>query len=277
MSKETFVFDHDGTWTAPEPTHQAYTDLFETALAQQLQLPRDFLHAQLEKYRQEVLARPQLYGWKNKSGIIVAPASMDTFQLNRQAAELAIAQLRQEDQRLPDEKTVPEILKEIYYDSYPHLGAFYRQDTARMVRELLPLGQIVIVSNAEKESLLEKLEPFLAQNNIPLVRIQVIGEARKHDLDQKWDKVPETAQFSGLTRPVYLRRATYGNILLDLGVAPYILLGDGGELDLSTPRSLGFRTGLITSRFTPWWEKDVFPTFASLDQFTDTVVREHRK
>ena len=33
MSKELFVFDHDGTWTDPVATHYAYTDIFEEKFA----------------------------------------------------------------------------------------------------------------------------------------------------------------------------------------------------------------------------------------------------
>src|SRR3989338_276279 len=244
MSKELFVFDHDGTWTDPVATHYAYTDIFEEKFANRTGLPRDMVTRCIEPEREELITHPEIYGWENNQGFIVTPATFDTYVLNRIAAERAIAKMRQSnEQGLPDPNDVADFLSNLYYDSYYQLGAFYRSDAAYVMKELLLLRGLVIVSGSKPDHVLEKLQPFLKNNQIADDKIEVRGNAQKHLINPHWDRVPWSMQLPGLeTRDVLLRRENYGNIILSLGQSPHIIVGDGGEFDLVTPYALKINT-----------------------------------
>ncbi len=256
MSKELFVFDHDGTWTDPLATHDAYTDIFEERFSNRTGLPRDAISSYFQPEREELKTHPEIYGWKNDQGFIVTSATFDTYVLNRIAAERAIVKMRESKmQGLPEPSAVSDFLKNIFYESYPQIGAIYRSDAAYVMKELIPLGKLVIVSSAKPDHVLKKLQPFLKVNEIPNDNIEVRGNAQKDLINPNWDRVPWSMKLPGLeTLDVLLRRENYGSIILSLGQHPYIVVGDGGEFDLVTPHALQMKTILVTSSFTPSWE-----------------------
>ncbi|KKU87412.1 MAG: hypothetical protein UY16_C0028G0001, partial [Candidatus Gottesmanbacteria bacterium GW2011_GWA2_47_9] len=226
MSKELFVFDHDGTLTDPVATHDAYTDIFENQFARATGLPREVITKYIEPERKELRTSPEIYGWENDQGFIVTPATFDTYVLNRIAAKRAIVKMREAlEPNIPDQNAVSQFLGDLHYASYPQLDPFYRPDAAYTMRELLPLGKLVIVSSSKPDHLLTKLQPFLRKNNIFDDNIEVRGNAQKHLISPNWERVPWSMKLPGLdTRDVLLRRENYGSIILSLGQRPYIIV-----------------------------------------------------
>lgn len=191
MSEKLFVFDHDGTLTDPVATHDAYTDIFEKQFANITGLPRDVINRYIQPEREELIAHPEIYGWKNGQGFIVTPATFDTYVLNRIAAERAIANMRKtNEQGLPEPSGVSDFLDNLENGSYPQLGAFYRPDAAHAIKELLPLGKLVIVSGSKTDHVLAKLQPFLRNNKISDDKIDVRGNAQKNLINSSWNRVP---------------------------------------------------------------------------------------
>lgn len=274
MAEKLFVFDHDGTLTDPVATHDAYTDIFERQFANITGLPRDVITRYIQTEREELITHPEIYGWKNDQGFIVTPATFDTYVLNRIAAERAIINMRKSnEQGLPDPNDVSEFLNHLHYNSYSRSGVFYRSDAAHAMKELLPLGKLVIISGSKPDHVLAKLQPFLRKNKISDDKIEVRGNAQKDLINPNWGKVPWSMKLPGLeTRDVLLRRKNYGGIILSLGQSPYIVVGDGGEFDLITPYALQMNTMLITSVFTPKWEANFFKTQRTLEGITNHII-----
>lgn len=274
MSKELFIFDHDGTLTDPETAHDAYTDIFEKQFSQATGLPRGVVTKYIEPERNELRVRPEVYGWKNHQGFVVASASFDTIVLNRVATERAIAKMRQAlEPGLPDEESITQFLGGIEATSYRQIDSFYRPDAAYTIKEILPLGKLVIISGSNPNHILRKLQPFLDSNNIPMENIEVRGDAHKNLISPNWNRVPWSMKMPGLhSRDVLLRREHYGNIILSLEQHPYVVVGNGGEFDLVTPHALQMDTVLLTSSFTPHWEANFFKTQNSLEGVANQII-----
>ncbi len=276
MPEKLFVFDHDGTLTDPIVTHDAYTDIFESQFRNITGLPRDVITKYIQPEREELIAHPEIYGWKNDQGFIVTPATFDTYVLNRIAAERAMVNMRKSKEHgLPEPSDVSGFLDNLENDSYAQLGAFYRQDAAHTIKEILPLGKLVIVSGSKPNHVLAKLQPFLRNNKISDDKIEVRGNAQKNLINPSWDRVPWSMKLPGLeTRDILLRRKNYGSIILSLGQSPHVVVGDGGEFDLITPYVLKMNTMLITSIFTPKWEANFFKTQNSLEGVANKIITD---
>lgn len=274
MNREIFVFDHDGTLTDPVRTHHVYTDIFETEFSNRAGIPRGVIHDHMNEARAEIILHPQIYAWE-RDGYKIAPATVDTYVLNTVAAEMVIAAMQADNKTegLPtDVEGIKTFIQGLYFASYPKVEPYYRPETARMIRELQPLGQLVIVSNSDPKHIHDKIVPFLTANNIPDNAVEVIGDARKFTITPDWDRVIESTDFPRLERPVFLRRGFYGGVLLNLGQAPNRIIGDSGEMDLAMPSALGFRTLLLQTPFSAPWELKVFEHVNSLDAVTNRII-----
>lgn len=279
MNKEvSFVLDHDGFLTDPEKTHHVYTRVFENQFSGATGIPKRVIHDHMEAARKEIKARPKIYAWE-KEGYKVAPATVDTYVLNSVAAEMAIITMRDSGEKgFPTDPTeAKKFVEGLYFASYPQVKPFYRPETARTIKELHPLGKLVIVSNSAATHLLAKIHPFLEKNHIPEDAVEVLGDAQKFIITPEWDKVDKLTHFPGLARPVLLRRGHYGGVILSLGQDPFIVAGDSGEMDLATPKALGFRTLLLQTPFSVPWELNAFENVTSLDGVTGRIIREMGK
>ncbi len=87
---------------------------------------------------------------------------------------------------------------------------------------------------------------------------RVHGDAGKFVVDDDWDRVPAELRLPTLNRPVLVRRRSYHDVLARLCGERWdqlVVVGDIFELDLSLPLVLGARVGLVTSPFTPPYER----------------------
>lgn len=276
MNKEIiFIFDHDGTWTDPVKTHHAFTPVFEREFSTKTGIPKYVIHEHMEAARKEIIANPKIYSWE-RDGYRIAPATVDTFVLNNVAAGMAISSMRESgERRFPqDAAETDKFIPEIYAASYPQVQTFYRKETARTVRELHPLGRVVIVSNSNANHLLGRINAFLAESNIPQDAVAVVGDARKYTVTPDWDKVPKYTHFPGQPRLIHLRRGYYGAVLSSLGQKPFIVVGDSGEMDLALPEALGCQTLLIGTPFSVPWELNHFENVTSLDHVTGRIMQD---
>jgi len=275
MSKETFVFDHDGTLTDSEKLDVDYYAVYIANFAKKTHLSEDSVRPFINQQRYELLAHPELYGWKNEDGFVVAPATADPYVFMYVAARRALGDMRSANiPRIPDIYDEALFFKELLYESYPLVGSHYKPEAARMIEELLPFGKLVIVSNSKRVNLLGKLTPFLESHQISSDAIEVIGDAQKNVINPHWERVPQTTRFPGLERDVLLRREIYGNIVLKFGNHPYYVVGDSAELDLVTPQALQFRTVLAQGPFTPTWEVQAMNTTPTLEALTQLTIKE---
>ena len=96
-------------------------------------------------------------------------------------------------------------------------------------------------------------------------------------IDDTLDALPASLQVPGLQRPILLRRANYFRVLNRIreeekrSWSDMIVVGDIFELDLSVPISMGAHVGLMTSQFTPTYEREYLiahPRGAVFDNLT---------
>lgn len=277
MSKEAlFVFDHDGTLTDPMIVHEAFTEIYERVFSEKSGIPKKVIHGVMKEQREEIKSHPKMYEWVKERGLKIAPATVDTYVLNSVAAEMGIRVLKSEGKKnLPvDNEAIKAFLQEIYYASYPQTKLAYRDDAARMIKELHPLGRLIIVSNSDPSHILAKIKPFLKRNKISEDAIEVVGNAQKFIITPEWERVSRITHFKGLARPIFLRRGHYGGVILSLGQDPTLVVGDSGEMDLATPEALGFKTLLLQTPFSVSWELNHFENVDSLDGVTGKIMRD---
>lgn len=88
------------------------------------------------------------------------------------------------------------------------------------------------------------------------------GSAKKFELDDDFDLIPESINIPNLNRPIYLRRRRYYDILLSIlkttksDWKDLVVVGDHLEIDLILPHVLGAKIGLVVNDFTPKYEID---------------------
>lgn len=155
----------------------------------------------------------------------------------------------------------------------------YREDLPHMIRELTPLGQIVIISDSNPEVILSRLTPYLEMNSLEDTQIRVIGNAGKTQIYPAWRRIHNDRIFlPGLARPIWTRRKIYGEHILSFAQLPYAAASDSGELDLVVPMMLEVQLNyLMVNRLTPEWEKGFFQNVHTLDEVTNKILVSHGK
>jgi hypothetical protein len=248
----TIISDFDGLVTDLEAEAVHYFEYFAQDLACQLGLPEHFVSGLLAKEKDIVAVNPGMYGWTEK-GIITAPATSDPYVHIGVAAQLMLQKLKAaEFKLLPTEDTWDDILHHVFSRCYPKTGTSFRPGARDFLQTLRAKDAVVIISNSRAEAVQTKLTKLMGENHL----IAVIGGAKKYELDQSWDKVPELVHLEGFPRPISMRRKYYYNALTTVGLRNIRgVCGDIWELDLSLPEFLGIGTALALSNRTPEWER----------------------
>lgn len=263
MGKENpvSIWDFDGTFTDTTKNQEQFRDTYYTLLTNRLNIHPNEFQELMSISEAEILKQPGLYGWEHK-GFIIAP-SLSLSLLLKNSARLVIQHLRNDEfpsAQLPQLDGVDEILFEIHSltDDQVDLGEF-RQHAKECLTELYQAGGFIILTNSKTHEARRKLATLLDDTTIDPDDVKVVGSAMKHELDQNWmvETIPETTQFEGLQRPVYLRRKFYYEKLKEIGISSIDnVVGDIGELDLILPEAIGLRTILMLTGWTPPWEKE---------------------
>lgn len=260
------ILDFDGTLTDVEKEGAPFGEKYQAEFAKTTGLPIDEVQRVWEIARAEILSRPGDFGWKNKQGLIVTPATADPYVIATAIAQLLFDKLLSDPESLgissspvltaniptaPD--AVNTLLDEYFGRSYAGLPTVLQPGVAEFLNEVNGVSRVTIVGNAKREKLLEKLGTL---HGIP--EIPVIGKANKGEVNPGWTDMPESMQLPGLVRPVWLRRKQYHEALTQAGALEEgvnsCAVGDIWELDLALPENLGLTVGLMERDTTPPYE-----------------------
>jgi phosphoglycolate phosphatase-like HAD superfamily hydrolase len=239
------ILDFDGTVT----NIRAETALFERDYPRFFgeELGRD-VSAEWATAVAEVSARSPELGWM-WDGLPAAPAAADPYILASCAAVHVLDALG----LYPTEPERGQLLYRLYGRAYgAATRAFFRDDTARVLRALLESGRhVCFVTNSRTTAVTARLGS-LGLATLP----PVFGDAQKFrflpSADPAFAEVPATAGAEGLDRPIHVARGPYFDVLrriwreTDTDAAHTLVCGDIFELDLALPAALGTDVHLVT-------------------------------
>jgi FMN phosphatase YigB (HAD superfamily) len=156
-------------------------------------------------------------------------------------------------------------LSELYGASYERSATVFRPGAREVLERLLGTGvPVFVVTNSGTEAVTRKVLTLLPAS---VGRPEVRGNAMKAFIeepertDPSFAALPETQTLAGLSRPVYLRRGRYYEVLRGIwertGTLPErtLLVGDIYELDLAMPLHLGVSIHLIVGENTAEYER----------------------
>lgn len=253
------VLDFDGTMTDAEVEGAPYRQGVLEDVALLIGRTYAEVDADASAVEAEIAADPQRHGWMF-GGRIVAPATVDPYLRVMPVAR----RLLDRAGRYLDERDRAGLLEGLLYKyNYrktqiafqPGAGAFLHAMAGRPVH---------IVTNSHRDAVQDKIRTLGGGGDggaLAWLVARVHGSARKFEVDEALQQVPESMALPGLDRPVLLRRHAYFQVLDGLrreaGCAwsEVVVCGDIFELDLALPFALGARVGLMANTFTPPWER----------------------
>jgi len=153
----------------------------------------------------------------------------------------------------------------LYKHNYEKTGMVFHEGSREALLALEGTNTYV-VTNSYTEPVRNKLaklgENPDGSNCLHWLASRVHGQAKKYVLSDCFESVPEAISLPGLTRPVFLRREKYYDVLKQLmdevgcDWKDLVVVGDIFELDLALPYTMGARVGLLANEFTPKYERD---------------------
>lgn len=267
--------DFDGTVTDVEREALPYIDGYKADVAQQLSLPREDLDAIWKPIEAEILASPTTFGWPDKGGRIVAPATADPLILARVIADQILCRLRSNSEALgvsastaltealpQDDAARSQLLERFFGNNYGKLETHFRPGAADFLTSLLELGRLTVITNSKTKGVQAKLA-ILRQSHPALPEIEVRGGAEKYTIvpDFVVDGIAAELDCSPhLVRPVFTQRGKYFDVLRASGIFEAdtrVVAGDVWELDLMLPILLDMKGAFITRPMTPEHEKAI--------------------
>jgi hypothetical protein len=266
MAKEDLIFvsDHDGTLTNADQEASHYDEIVLAYLVSALNIKEIELAPLLLEAKDVIRSKPNAYGWK-RNGFIVAPATADHYIFNIVSTEMVLEKLRKDaltkPKSLPTKEEQGAFTSQLFQTTSAKLGeagSFYREDAKEYINELSAAGAFAIVTNSSTETVAAKLETLLGDG---AANLQLVGNARKYDVDPKWTGVvPEgKVDFPGFPdRGVFLQRRVYYEALENLAegdINRIRICGDIPELNTLMADYLGCQTALVEGDTTSAWEK----------------------
>lgn len=213
---------------------------------------RDILQMQ-EECETQIRAHPEKYGFTDEKGRIVAPANADPYLRMAPVMESVLDTFGM----LLDRSERKKKGEELFRASYSHTKTAFRPGVKRAIAALEGTNTHV-VTNSHTDAVQKKMRRLGAMWLVERVH----GLARKFNLVDDWNLVPETMTLPGLKRPVYLRRKFYYDVLdalrREAGVEweDMVVAGDIFELDLAVALALGATIALLPNENTPQYEID---------------------
>ncbi|HEX7017376.1 MAG TPA: hypothetical protein VF209_00505 [Patescibacteria group bacterium] len=285
------ALDIDGTLSDPKKIEPEYAHIVTGYLAYTLSMDYSETETKMAAALTTIHRDPGAHGWRfpvEGKRIIVAPPG-DPYILYQEVAELLIRTLksRAHEGRLTparistivgdSDQEMDQFLNEMYRKCSTQLkkiDAFFREGTFELLTELnhkLKPENVSFVTNGGEQSAYERLI------TLPLgtdVRDQIIGGARKFDVNRNWIEIAEPGPYmnyyfhhGGYARGVELQRQFFHDKLLKVGhgsLDGMLILEDFFEfVALYHAHFDNVIIGLMVSSFTQEWEKDLF---ASDDQ-----------
>lgn len=257
MHFDCVLLDFDGTFTLAEEEGAPFVEAYRTDLTERL--GRD-IRAEWAECEAIIRQRPTEYGWLFQ-GKLVAPGNADPYIRSTTIARMLMDRFGA--YREPSERE--QALSELYGRSYERSATVFRRGAKEVLERLLGTGvPVCVVTNSGTEAVARKVASLLPNGSR---RPAVYGNAKKAFIedpsegDPRFAGLPETQSLSGLSRPVYLRRGRYFEVLSEIwratGTTPErtLLVGDIYELDLAMPFHLGVSIHLVVSDVTPEYER----------------------
>jgi beta-phosphoglucomutase-like phosphatase (HAD superfamily) len=239
------MLDFDGTLTDVEKEAERFGERYMADLGKSIGISEAELSVLWERMQRRILCNPDA-GWE-VGGKIVAPAHADPHIL---ATVTAVNVLNALNLLMEPEERL-KVMDSLFHRNYPQNRIAFREGAADFLRQLMEKYDACFVTSSKAESVRQKLA-HLGLKCIP----PVYGSAQKYVIDDSWGAVPESIVLEGLSRPVFLRRKKYWDILegamagRNLRKDELLVAGDIYELDLSLPHFFGMRLGLITKSAT---------------------------
>ncbi|MFA4846548.1 MAG: HAD family hydrolase, partial [Patescibacteria group bacterium] len=258
--KKLVVLDFDGTITDVEEEGKAFLSGYIVDLCALLAKTVDEVGPVMHVVYDEIIANPDNNGWLY-NGLIVAPATVDPYLRMMAIARRVFDHFGAYLDRLDRER----LLNFLYTNNYPLSGVAFKNGAYQMLCELCANDEIAVyvVTNSHTEGVCKKIVTLCAGNDgLASMRERVIGGAKKYMVGDRPDYVAKSITLPGLSRPVYLRRSAYFEVLERLremhgvGWEAVTVIGDIFELDLALPFALGARVGMVVNQFTPKHELD---------------------
>lgn len=251
------VLDFDGTFTDVEREAVPFLEGYRAGLSALIGASLD---GRWEAAVETVEADPDAHGFEFE-GRIVAPSHADPYILATSVANLVLGELD-----MGDGAERSRALERLFRDAYGRSDTVFREDAKDVAEAVLRHGApVYVVSNSHTDHVEQKLERLAPAG---LERLTVRGDARKFHLvepaspDPRFDAVAESMTVEGLSRPIYLRRGLYFDVLRSVweetGTGPEstLVCGDIFELDLALPAELGAGIHLVAREGTPSYERD---------------------
>ncbi|MBI4992881.1 MAG: HAD family hydrolase [Candidatus Magasanikbacteria bacterium] len=260
MGKRLVVLDFDGTITDAEEEGKPYVTGYAEDLRLLLGKKAEEVTPVLLSAEAEIAANPGENGWLY-NGLIVAPATVDPYLRMRAIARRVFDHFGAYADRTDRER----LMDFLYTNNYSLSGVAFKDGACQMLCELCANDEIAVyvVTNSHTEGVRKKIVTLSAGNDeLASMCERVIGGAKKYLVDGRPDHVAESVTLPGLSRPVYLRRSAYFEVLERLRETNSVdweavtVIGDIFELDLALPFALGARVGLVINQFTPEYERD---------------------
>jgi hypothetical protein len=250
------VLDFDGTMTDAEaegaPFRRGYLDDLAALVGRKAGDPE--ILALADQVDAELVQSPgeHPFTWDGK---IVAPASVDPYLRIVPIAGRVFDRFGAF--QVPDERG--RLLRSVLYKyNYEKTRPVFRPG-ARAALAALRGRDVHVVTNSGTAHVARKIETLdEGTGEAAWLASRVHGDAGKFVVDESWDDVPSELRIPGLTRPVLVRRRSYHDVLRRLCGGRWsdlVVVGDIFELDLALPLVLGARVGLVTSPFTPPYER----------------------
>lgn len=260
------ILDFDGTMTVMEAESAPFEAKFMAEFVQMTGLPAPEVQRIWALQKAAILREPEKFGWRNKKGLIAAPASADNYVLASVVAQELIRKLLYNPESIGIERSavlkrkIPRkmverntLLDQAFMRSYAGLPTVLQPGAADFLSEVAAVSKVTIVGNAQREKLLEKLATLKDVPEVP-----VIGRAWKQEIEPEWDGVAKLMRIPGLRRRILLRRKLFHEALTQAGAlepgARSCAIGDIWELDLALPEHLGLNVGLMARDTTPGYE-----------------------
>lgn len=240
--------DFDGTVTDDEAGIPPFRDSYLDDFSRRLQMGRNMLEEMFSSAETIVAAGE---AGQEDSGIVMSP--MGVYSKITRATRLVLRQLRNDSRvmqsLLPSSEDSEEaLLNDLYRKNYPNAATVFRPYAREYLEELNAVSRLVIITNSEANAVLARLRLLKGAPDVP-----VFGGAKKKkgDPDGKLSHVnPASIMVDGLSRPIYVRRAFYHEVLkqtgaLDMPPERVVVAGDNLELDLILPWALRMGVALL--------------------------------
>lgn len=251
MTVKCVVLDFDGTFTDVEEEARPFVPVFKRYIADLL--GHAHVNKEWKQHEAAILAEPQKYGWEF-DGKIIAPATADPYLLCTNVAQ----HLFDDAHILGDVMVRTAVCQALYKLAYSqHSGRAFKPEAKPTLEALVKTGlPIFVATNSDPKAVGEKLDALEFKGR---ERIVIHGDAMKYVLetqasapsDPRFEKVPATERIPGCSRPIYLRRSRYFDVLRKIAaeaaaqLEEMLVCGDVYELDLALPAALGAQVHLV--------------------------------